>query len=270
MHTGESKQPIGIFDSGIGGLTVARELMRHLPYENIVYFGDTARVPYGSKSEETIKEYALQDARFLMTHNVKMIVVACNTVASVALQVVQKKCPVPVVGVILPATQAAVKATRMNKIGVIGTQTTIASCAYVNAIHALNPKITVVAQACPLFVSLAEEGWTHHRATYIIASEYLLPMLSQRIDTLMLGCTHYPLLRDVIQTTVSDRITLIDSGAATAAEVERILVEHKLKNPSTARPNHQFYVSDFPQKFQDVSERFLGRKLGRVVKVSVA
>lgn len=257
-------KPIGVFDSGIGGLTVIRALMERLPNENIVYFGDTARVPYGSKSPQVVREYAAQDTDYLVRHNVKMIVVACNTVSSVALEVVQKHSKVPVVGVIMPGARAAVSSTKNKRVGVIGTLGTIASNAYTNAIRQLDPTVTVVSQPCPLFVPLAEEGWTSHRATDLIAAEYLFPLKLQKIDTVVLGCTHYPILRDVITKTLGEGVGLIDSGDAVASDVEEVLLEGDMKNPSSEKANVQFFVSDIPHKFTEIGERFLGQKLGRV------
>jgi glutamate racemase len=263
MNTRQSK-PIGVFDSGIGGLTVVRALTHHLPHENIVYFGDTARVPYGPKSPQVVREYSVQDTEFLMTHDVKMIVVACNTVSSVALDLVMKRAGVPVVGVILPGAKAAVAATKNRRVGVIGTMGTIASNAYVNAIRLMDASVTVMSQACPLFVPLAEEGWTEHQATELIAKEYLFPMKREKIDTLVLGCTHYPILAGVISGVLGDGVSLIDSGEAAASEVGEILDAQELRNPSGAKPHIQFFVSDIPHKFAEVGERFLGHKLGRI------
>lgn len=257
-------KPIGVFDSGIGGLTVVRALIKQLPHENIVYFGDTARVPYGPKSPQVVREYAAQDTDFLVKYDVKLIVVACNTVSSVALEIVQKHSKVPVVGVIVPGAKAAVNATQKKRIGVIGTIGTINSKAYTNAIHQLDPSIVVISQPCPLFVSLAEEGWIDHKATEIIAKEYLFPLRLQKIDTLVLGCTHYPILEEKIRTVFDNNITLIDSGEATAIEVENILNEQNICNPSRLKANVQFYVSDIPYRFAEIGERFLGQKLGRV------
>ncbi len=262
-----NSRPIGVFDSGIGGLTVVRALARRLPHENIVYFGDTARVPYGPKSPQVVREYTQQDTDVLLQHDVKAIVIACNTVSAVALDVVQKRARVPVVGVILPGADAAVRATEKKRIGVIGTLGTILSNAYTNAIRQLDPAVQVVAAPCPLFVPLAEEGWTDHKATELIAKEYLFPLTLEKIDTLVLGCTHYPLLRDVIDRVLHHRVTLIDSGEATAATVEQMLREQDLQNTSTMKPNLQFYVSDIPHKFMEVGERFLGHKLGKVHRV---
>jgi glutamate racemase len=263
-----NSRPIGVFDSGIGGLTVVRALTHHLPHENIVYFGDTARVPYGPKSSQVVREYAAQDTDVLLQHNVKMIVIACNTVSAVALDVVQKRAKVPVTGVIIPGAQAAARATAKKRVGIIGTVGTVSSNAYTNAIRQIDPGIQVFGQACPLFVPLAEEGWTDHKATALIAKEYLFPLTLEKIDTLILGCTHYPLLKDVISEVLHNAVTLIDSGEATAGAVRALLDEQDLRNTSTLKPNLQFYVSDVPHKFTEVGERFLGQRLGRVHRVS--
>ena len=260
-------QPIGVFDSGIGGMTVVRALTHHLPHENIIYFGDTARVPYGPKSQQVVREYALQDTDVLLQHDVKLIVIACNTVSAVALDVVQKRAKVPVVGVILPGAKAAAQATKNKRIGVIGTVGTIFSNAYTNAIRQLDSDIKVFGQPCPLFVSLAEEGWIDHKATELIAKEYLFPLTLEKIDTLVLGCTHYPILRDVIGKVLHQSVTLIDSGEATALIVKNMLTDLKLNNSSTLKPNLQFFVSDVPHKFTEIGERFLGTKLGKVHRV---
>ncbi len=260
--------PIGVFDSGIGGLTVVRALMQHLPNENLVYFGDTARVPYGPKSAQVVREYALQDTEELLKHNVKFIIIACNTVSAVALDVVQKRAKVPVLGVILPGAESAVRATKKKRIGVIGTLGTVSSNAYTNAIRQIDPEVQVFGQPCPLFVPLAEEGWMAHPATELIAKEYLFPLTLEKIDTLILGCTHYPLLRSVIDAVLHKTVTLIDSGEATALAAVQMLGELKLRNQSALRPNIQFFVSDIPHKFTEVGERFLGQNLGRIHRVS--
>ena len=263
----KNDQSIGVFDSGIGGMTVVRALTQHLPHENIVYFGDTARVPYGPKSPQVVREYAVQDTEVLLQHNVKLIVIACNTVSAVALDVVQKRAKVPVMGVILPGAEAAILASKKKRIGIIGTVGTIYSNAYTNAIRQLNSAIKVFGQPCPLFVPLAEEGWTEHKATELIAKEYLFPLTLEKIDTLVLGCTHYPILRKIIAKVLPDNVVLIDSGEATALQVKKILSELHLENTSTLKPNLQFYVSDVPHKFTEVGERFLGTKLGKVHRV---
>jgi glutamate racemase len=262
-------RPIGVFDSGIGGLTVVRALTRRLPHENIVYFGDTARVPYGPKSPQVVREYAAQDADFLMSHKVKMVIVACNTVSAVALDVVQKRSRVPVVGVILPGAASAVATTRNRRVGIIGTAATVNSNAYGHAIRQIDPTVEVFAQTCPLFVPLAEEGWLEHPVTYMVAKEYLFPLQLQKIDTIILGCTHYPVLRGPISAASDRRVTLIDSGEAAAADVEHVLVEKDLANTSTLRPNLQFFVSDLPTRFSEIGERFLGHTMGRIHRVAV-
>ncbi|MEW6509589.1 MAG: glutamate racemase [Bacteroidota bacterium] len=262
-----SAKPIGVFDSGIGGLTVVRSLTQRLPHENIVYFGDTARVPYGPKSPQVVREYAAQDVDFLVSRDVKMVVVACNTVSAVALDVVQKRARVPVIGVIVPGADEAVAATRKKRVGVIGTIATVNSGSYAHAIRQRDPDVKVFAQACPLFVPLAEEGWIEHKATSLIAREYLFPLTLEKIDTLILGCTHYPVLRAAIAAAVGESVMLIDSGDAASQEVERLLDTESLRNPSRQRPNLQFYVSDLPAKFAEVGERFLGQKMGRVHRV---
>ncbi len=259
-----NSKPIGVFDSGIGGLTVVQALTKRLPHENIVYFGDTARVPYGPKSPLVIREYAAQDVDFLLSKDVKMIVIACNTVSGVALDVVMKRTKVPVVGVIIPGAGAAVAATKKKRVGIIGTIATINSNAYTNAIRQMDAEVQVFTRPCPLFVPLAEEGWTSHKVTELVAKEYLFQFKLEKIDTLVLGCTHYPILKDAIKSAVDGNVTLIDSGESTAVEVERILDEKDLRNPSKLKPHLQFYVSDVPAKFTEVGERFLGQKMGRV------
>lgn len=260
-------RPIGVFDSGIGGLTVVRALLHHLPNENIVYFGDTARVPYGPKSPQVVREYALQDTDVLLSHNVKMIVIACNTVSAVALDVVQKRAKIPVVGVIIPGAEAAAAVTKKKRVGVIGTVGTIASNAYTNALRQADPSIQAFGQACPLFVPLAEEGWIDHKATELVAKEYLFPLTLEKIDTLILGCTHYPLLKTVISNVLHNSVQLIDSGEATASKVKELLTAEGMRNTSSMKPNVQFYVSDVPLKFSEVGERFLGEKMGKVNRV---
>jgi glutamate racemase len=263
-----NEKPIGVFDSGIGGLTVVRALSARLPQENIVYFGDTARVPYGPKSPTVVREYAQQDVDFLVSNGVKMVVIACNTVSAVAMDVVQKRARVPVVGVILPGAREAVQASKKKRVGIIGTIATVSSGAYTNVIRQMDGDIQVFAQACPLFVPLAEEGWIDHRVTTLVAKEYLFPLKLEKIDTLILGCTHYPVIRRAIASALDPHVVLIDSGAAVAADVERVLDEKNLRNPSRQKPNLQFYVSDLPARFAEIGERFLGKTLGRVHRVS--
>ncbi len=260
---------IGVFDSGIGGLTVVREIMKRFPNEGIMYFGDTARVPYGGKSADVIRRYAMEDADFLMQHNVKLMVVACNSVSSIALDLLREHLPVPVVGMIHPGAMTAVQATRNRRVGVIGTRATVASRAYQQAINAIEPSIVVTSHACPLFVPLAEEGWGRRLVTRMVADEYLEPLKEQNIDTLILGCTHYPILHEVIQDSMGAGVVLVDSGQAAADEVESILREQELAAPVDAVPQHEFFVSDLPQKFQELAEIFLGHALPSVRLVAL-
>jgi glutamate racemase len=264
-----TSRPIGLFDSGIGGLTVARQVMRLMPRENIVYFGDTARVPYGSKSSETVIGYSLQAAAFLQSLDVKMIIIACNTASAVALEQVQRCASVPVIGVIGPGANAAVEASANGIIGVIGTEGTVRSGAYQNAIIAARPETTVMAQSCPLFVGLAEEGLAHHPATLIMTREYLTPMLQRSIDTLIMGCTHYPILSPSIAEITGPGVTLIDPGVATAARAESSLRETGMLNESQSLARHEYYLSDFPHKFVEVGQRFLGHTLHHVHRITL-
>lgn len=266
----QSQKSIGVFDSGIGGLTVVHALMKHLPHENITYFGDTARVPYGSKSAEVVREYAFEDTRFLMQQGVKIIVVACNTVSAVAIDDLKSHFDIPIVGMIQPGASAACAASRNHRIGVIGTYATIGSESYPRALTRCNPSIESFSAPCPLFVPLAEEGWGDHPVSASVAEEYLAPLRREHVDTLILGCTHYPILRTVIQRAMGDAVTLIDSGEAAAIEVERLLGENDMLNASTQQPNYSFFVSDVPQKFKQLGEIFLQKADLRVTKVHLA
>ncbi|HKI77383.1 MAG TPA: glutamate racemase [Ignavibacteriaceae bacterium] len=265
----EKEKPIGVFDSGIGGLTVVKRLASALPRENIVYFGDTARVPYGSKSNDTVIEYAIQDANFLMSKNVKAIVVACNTVSSVALKELGNIFNVPIIGMIEPGAEFAISHSKNGKIGVIGTRATVNNIAYSNAIKKHNPDIEVFEKACPLFVPLAEEGWVNHKATYEIAEEYLKELREKEIDTLVLGCTHYPILAEVIQKVIGENVTLVDSGIASAEVVRTEVNRVGFETNSGVAGNHQYYVSDIPVKFKEVAELFLGRPVKDVHKIDI-
>lgn len=255
--------PIGVFDSGLGGLTVAHAIMRQLPGESIVYFGDTARVPYGPKSPETVRRYSKEIAHFLLEQGVKAIVVACNTATAHALPMLESELDVPVLGVVGPGARAAVRGTRNGHIGVIGTEGTIKSGAYVRAIHAESPDAVVTSMACPLLVPLVEEGWTSHEATRIIAGEYLEPFLRDKADTLVLGCTHYPLLKTMIGEIVGRRVRLIDSAEETAADTTRMLAEHDLAS-ERAEGTYRFIASDDPQQFLKLGQRFFGDAIEHV------
>ncbi len=253
--------PIGIFDSGIGGLTVARAIYDRLPGESTIYFGDTARVPYGPKSPETVRRYSREILEWLLGQGVKAVVVACNTSTAHALDDLKARSPVPVIGVIEPGSRAAVQASRGGGIGVIGTAGTIASDAYRRAIQALAPGTRVEQRACPLFVPLVEEGWFDHPATALVAREYLDPLQSQGIDTLVLGCTHYPLLKPLLHQVLGDDVRLIDSAEETASTAESVLREAGLLSEGGTQVTHRFVVSDDEPRFRQVGSRFIGERL---------
>jgi len=269
MHFVDKEKPIGVFDSGIGGLTVVKRLASTLPSEDIVYFGDTARVPYGSKSNTTVIEYSFQDTKFLLSKSVKAVVVACNTASSIAIEELKKNFDIPIIGMINPGAKLAINSTKNAKIGVIGTRATISNKAYSNEIRKIDPSMVVYEKACPLFVPLAEEGWLNHRATYEIAEEYLRELRDLKIDTLVLGCTHYPILSEVIQKVIGDNVTLIDSGVASAGIIKEELNRTNLHTNRNTNGNHEFYVSDIPVKFKEVAELFLGKPVTEVHKVDL-
>ena len=262
--------PIGVFDSGVGGLTVVRALMERLPNENIVYFGDTARVPYGVKSRATIETFTAQIVDFLLQNQVKALVIACNTIAAVAYQRVQQMAGnMPVLSVIEAGAQAALATTRNGNIGVIATSTTVNSNAYARAISARNADTRILSQAAPLLVPLVEEGWLEHEVTRLTVREYLRPLLADKIDTLILGCTHFPLLKPLIKQE-APHIELVDSSTTTAEAAARALCAHGLLNDgSGGAPDYRFYVSDIPLRFQTIGERFLGRSLQQVEMVAL-
>jgi glutamate racemase len=250
--------PVGVFDSGIGGLTVAKEVIRQLPHESVIYFGDTARVPYGPKSPDTVRRYSREIAAYLDDQGVKSIVIACNTATAHALSALRDEMNMPVIGVVEPGARAAVGATTQGHIGVIGTVGTIKSGAYERAIRALDPDVLITVRACPLFVPLVEEGWTEHDATRLIAREYLAPMIEAEIDTLVLGCTHYPLLKPLLAAVLGPGVTLIDSAEETAAETARTLASKHLAAAPDAEPTYRFIASDDPLQFLQLGQRFLG------------
>ncbi len=260
-------RPIGVFDSGLGGLTVVKELMRGLPYEDIVYFGDTARVPYGIKSRDAVIRFSKDNAALLLKRRVKMIVVACNTSSSVALPVLNKTCPVPVKGVIEPGARRACTVTRNGRIGVIATQATVRSSAYAKAILRKAPGVTVVSQACPLFVPLAEEGWTDREETLSIIRHYLRKIMRAKADTLILGCTHYPLLAGPIQKVAGPRVVLIDSAKEVALEVKALLAKARMARRKSRKAKYTFLVSDEPGHFRRLARRFLGNRINKVTRV---
>ena len=261
--------PIGVFDSGIGGLTVVRELIRQLPNESIVYFGDTARVPYGPKSPDTVLRYSQEIAGYLEKQGIKTLVVACNTATAHAVPALQQDLGIPVIGVIDPGARAATRATKSGSIGVIGTQGTIKSRAYEVAIQKLMPDARLSVTACPLFVPLAEEGWLETEATLLVAQEYLTPLRDAHIDTLVLGCTHYPLLKRVIGTVVGRDVRLIDSAEETAAETARVLKQENLASADPNGARYRFVASDAPETFLRIGQRFLGAAIERVETVTL-
>jgi glutamate racemase len=262
-------QAIGIFDSGVGGLTVLRELTRILPQEDTIYFGDTARVPYGTKSPDTVIRYSQEIASFLIKQDIKLLVVACNTASAAALPTLRKSLNIPVVGVIEPGAKRAAEVTRSGVIGVIGTSGTIRSSAYSRAIKRINPDISVLARPCPLFVPLAEEGWTDNEVAKLTAHLYLEELHNAQVDTLVLGCTHYPLLKKIIAEVMGPGVTLVDSAEETALTVTAILQEKELLRPPAELGNHHYYVTDVPAGFIRTGNRFLGGKLGDVYQVSL-
>lgn len=251
--------PIGVFDSGVGGLTVAREIMRNLPKEDIVYFGDTARVPYGSKSKDNIIRYSRQIIHFLQTKGVKAIVIACNTASALALDTVKDEFDIPIIGVVEPGARAALAVTENKKIGVIGTEATVRSSMYEKIIQGINPEVSVVGKACPLFVPLVEEGFKKHQVTDEIIDYYLASLKQSDIDALILGCTHYPLLRSKIKEYVGEKITLVNPAYETAMDLKRILQEMDMENPDIEgdHGSYSFYVSDAADKFKQFANSIL-------------
>jgi len=267
----DRKRPIGIFDSGIGGLTVLKEIIRVLPDEGTLYLGDTARLPYGTKSEETVIKYAIENTRFLVQYNIKLLVIACNTASAVSLSVLRKEFSLPLLGVIEAGALGAVRATRNGRVGIIGTETTIRSNAYTRAIKAIDPNIETISRPCPLFVPLVEEGWLDDDITFAVAERYLAPFKKEGIDTLVLGCTHYPLLKGVIHRVMGSGVTLIDSAAETAREVKEVLSRLDLISPEGIQaggaPVRRYFVTDVPIRFEDQGSRFLGERITKVEKV---
>ena len=265
-----SALPIGIFDSGVGGLTVYRALHERLPDEHFVYLGDTARVPYGTKSLSTVERYAIENARFLEAHGIKLLVVACNTASALALPAIREAVSVPVVGVIEPGAQAAVAVAAGKKIGVIATEATVQSGAYTIAIGKVDPIIDVIERACPLFVPLAEEGWAETDVARAVAEQYLNDLVKKDVGALVLGCTHYPIMRNLISRVIGTDVPLIDSGEAAAREVKELLQSNRLLYPQSDRDTQDrrerrlcddldhFYVTDAAERFAKVAERFLG------------
>jgi glutamate racemase len=264
-----SAQPIGAFDSGVGGLTVVQAMRRLLPAEDILYLGDTARVPYGNKSPETIVRYSRENLAYLRNHGVKAVVVACNTASAHALATLQKEADIPVIGVIAPGVEAALAATRNQRVGIIGTQGTIQSEAYQNLLRQSHPGIVITAVAAPLLVSLVEEDWLAHPATQLILEEYVAPMKAARVDTVVLACTHYPLLKSLAQRILGPDVVLVDSAQNAAAALARKLASDQLGRPGKQAGQITVCVTDLPAQFSRLAERFLGQKIKAIRQVSV-
>jgi glutamate racemase len=265
-----NSRPIGAFDSGIGGLTVVKEIMELLPNEGLIYLGDTARVPYGNKSRETVIRYSRECASFLLEKGIKLLVAACNTASALSLEVLAEEVGVPVVGVVEPGAKAALEATQSGIIGVIGTPSTISSGVYLRAIAGRRPEVKVISRACPLFVPLAEEGWTDNEVARLTSATYLGDLKEQGIDTLVLGCTHYPLLKGVIARELGDNITLVDSARATAQEVKGLLDSNGLLSQRASPDQHLFFLTDVSSMFIEVGKNFLTHPLGRVEKAELS
>ncbi|MFA5523478.1 MAG: glutamate racemase [Tissierellales bacterium] len=262
-------RPIGIFDSGIGGLTVLKEIAEQLPFEDIIYFGDTARIPYGTKSKETVIKYSLQCARFLLSKNVKAIVIACNTASALAYEETFKAINVPVLGVIQPGANATTSITKNNKIGVIGTSATINSEAYQSAIRKLNKSSEVIGVACPLFVQIVEDGWEDTDVAQITAEKYLMELKEHKVDTLVLGCTHYPILRYTLSKVMGEKVSLVNPAFETAKEIKNLLKQNNLLSDRKEKPVYNYYVSDDPEKFRRIGGNIMNRNIVNIEKVDI-
>lgn len=263
------KRAIGVFDSGVGGLTVLREIIEQLPYEDIVYFGDTARIPYGSKSPQTVIKFANQCTKFLLSKNIKTIVIACNTASAIALTNLKDNYDVPIIGVIDPGALGAVTATNNNKIGVIGTSGTIRSDSYQRKIREYNNKAEVVGVPCPLFVQIVEEGWEYSNVAELTAEKYLIELKEHEIDTLVMGCTHYPLLRYILKKVMGNNVKLVNPAYETAKSLKKLLKENNMLNEDYKKPSHEFYVSDAPEKFRRIGGNILKMEIESLEKIDI-
>ncbi|MDF2677633.1 MAG: glutamate racemase [Bacillota bacterium] len=262
-------RPIGIFDSGIGGLTVMREIMEQLPYENLIYFGDTARIPYGSRSEQTIKKYSYQCASFLKSKNVKAIVIACNTASSIALDHLKNQFDIPVIGVIEPGARSAASVTKNGHIGVIGTTATINSSAYQERIMEFKHDAEVIGIPCPLFVPIVEEGWEYSNVAELTAEKYLAELIEHDIDALVLGCTHYPILRYTIKKVVGPYVKLVNPAFETAKDLKKILGEFSILNENFELPKYEYFVSDAPERFRRLGGNFLKKEIDILSEIAI-
>lgn len=271
MNDITKQAPIGVFDSGVGGLTVAREIMRNLPNEKIVYFGDTARVPYGSKSKETVLRYSRQIVRFLRTQHVKAIVIACNTASAMALEEIQQEIDIPIIGVVKPGAQVAARTTKNNRIGVIGTDATVSTHIYRELIQQINPEIEVIEKACPLLCPLVEEGWLKDQVTDIVLTRYLSGLLEEGIDSLIMGCTHYPLLRSTINRLVGESVNLVNPAYETALCLAELLKAHGIANDGHEEEEfpYRFFVSDMAERFTDFANTILPFDVTMAKKVNI-
>ncbi len=261
--------PLGVFDSGVGGLTVVRAIMDLLPNESIVYLGDTARVPYGSKSPETIRRFSVEDTQFLISRGVKAVVVACNTATAHALPTLLSTYRLPIIGVLEPGVEATLADPDCQRVGIIGTAGTIKSHAYQHALAMRRPDLQIEAQATPLLVPLIEEDWLEHPATKMVVREYLKPLLDGGMDTLVLGCTHYPLLKPLLRRILNDRVRLVDSAVTCAEQVKKTLAESNLLRSATTKPTLEVYVTDLSEHTDDLAKRFLETDFGRVERVNL-
>ncbi|NLD45820.1 MAG: glutamate racemase [Clostridiaceae bacterium] len=262
-------RPIGVFDSGLGGLTVLNEIDNILPAESIVYFGDSGRAPYGTKSKETVIKYTFQDIRFLLNQDIKMIVIACNTASACSLELVKHSFDIPVVEVVQPGAATAVKETRNKRVGVIGTLATVSSGVYEKAITRLDPSIEIFSKACPMFVPLAEEGWWNNDIAFMIAQEYLEPLKEVGIDTLVLGCTHYPLLQNTISKVMGDGVKLVSSALEVAKVVKEVVDQNNLERDERVNPVYRYYTSDSVDKFESLGNSILAKKIHSAEKVDI-
>lgn len=260
---------IGIFDSGVGGLTVMREVMEQLPYENLIYFGDTARIPYGSRSVQTIKKYAFQCASFLKSKDVKTIVIACNTASSIALDLLEKSFDIPVIGVIEPGARSAAAATKNGRIGVIGTLATINSNSYQTKIMEYNRDAEVIGIPCPLFVPIIEEGWEYSQVAELTAETYLVELKEHDVDALVLGCTHYPILRYTIKKIIGPDVKLVNPAFETARDLKRILAEKNILNENFEKPNYEYFASDAPERFRRIGGNFLKKEIDNLTEITI-
>lgn len=263
------KRPIGIFDSGVGGLTVARELIRQLPHEKMIYFGDLARIPYGSKSKQNVVKFSQQIIRFLQSKDVKAIIIACNTASAHALEIVKSQFDIPILGVVEAGVREALRSTSNNKIGIIGTEGTVGSGAYERLIQSMEPITEVYQRACPLFVPLVEEGWTEDVITQEVVKRYLAPLQEKMVDTLVLGCTHYPLLKKVIGKEMGQEVTLVDPSAEAVREMKVLLDDKKLLCNSPQLGEHEFCVSDCTHKFENLAKQILNKPMMPIQKIEI-